>query len=213
MRIYMNGYEKWPKNIPLPSNVEYILAPGKLDKGSQGKLHWLDNEPGYYMTVDDDIYYPKNYVETHVRNCDKFKHVAITSFHGQRFMIPHLGRAPLCKEDKGMRSIYGYNKHLPQDCAGHMVGNGVMCCVPSVIGLTTEAVCGPKDSGDDEDIAMFAQRTKTPLVILNHISNWIRPDEEQRQIEASFQNKDFLRKQNEKLQTWPAWEIHLVSRV
>lgn len=207
----MNGYKKWPANIKLPSNVEYILAPGPLDKGSQGKLHWLDDEPGYYMTVDDDIYYPKDYVAKHVKGSEKYRNLAITSFHGQRFMIGHMAPAPLVKEEQGARSMYRYNQTIMVDTPVHMVGNGLMCCVPSIIGLTRDAVRGPKHSGDDEDIAIFAQIHKVPMVVLNHFRTWIGQDCDICEVDASYRNNDFLRKQNEKLQTWRSWQIYRVD--
>lgn len=211
MRIYMNGYKKWPKHIPLPSNVEYILAPGKLDKGSQGKLHWLDGEPGYYMTVDDDICYPSDYVKAHVKANDRYHNKFITAFHGQRFRIQDLHPAPLKKEASGVRKMFQYCGFLAFDTAVHMVGNGLMCCVPSTLGLSSDAVRGPKDSGDDEDIALFAQRTKTTMVVIKHMSEWIKPDNEIWPIEASFRNKKFTQLQNEKLQTCRRWVLNPIK--
>lgn len=208
MRIYMNGYSEWPDDIALPDNVEYILGYGDADKGSQGKLHWVDpSVQEYYMTVDDDIIYPPDYVKQLVAGCNRYRGLAIVSFHGQRFRIGDRAPAPICKEARGARKMFPYMTFEGFDQKVHMVGNGLMCCRPDVINLTSNVTRGPKNSGDDEDMAIFAQRNRIPMIVLKHAHNWIAPDMELFRVAASFENQEYLKLQNEKLQTVRRWHL------
>ena len=211
MRIYLNGYSEWPSDILKPDNVEYVLgsSPETPDLGSQGKLHWLSlDEDVYYLTVDDDIVYPPDYVSTLVKGCSRYGDLCIVGFHGQRFSIGDNREAPVAKEARGARRMFRYNSFLYQDTSAHMLGNGLMCCRPKVLGLTRACITGPKNSGDDEDMAVFAQINKVPMVTLAHRSRWITADKDLCQVEASYLNPEFLRLQNEKLQTCRRWRLY-----
>ena len=86
MCICFNGFDEIPKNLPKSEKIIAICANGKNgnppDLGCDNKMYWLGDFPGYYATVDDDIIYPPNYIQTLKDAVDRYDKKAIVSFHG-----------------------------------------------------------------------------------------------------------------------------------
>lgn len=73
--ICLNGYNSVPAELPKSDKIITVLANdsnGIPDLGCDNKMYWLGDYPGYYATVDDDISYPPNYIETLRRKVDEY---------------------------------------------------------------------------------------------------------------------------------------------
>lgn len=218
MRVYLNnGYTGWPSDIERPSNVGYICAGvnGVAELGSQGKLFWVDptvNE--YYCTVDDDIYYPKNYIQRIVEECWSFRNNAVVAFHGYVFATDKFGR--LLAGDNPRNNLKlntAFMQKNFKDVALHLPGNGVMCCHPMALNMNkTDLVKGPLHSGDDEDVAIWCQKNKVPIVSVKKYSRWLRSDEEVRSFDAQCLNTKCSDLQSAKLRGWKDWITHPIPK-
>ena len=85
MCICFNGFDEIPKNLPKSSKIISICANDKngiKDLGCDNKMYWLGDFKGYYATVDDDIIYPSNYIQSLKATLKKYRNSIITSFHG-----------------------------------------------------------------------------------------------------------------------------------
>ena len=63
--ICLNGYSETPRELPKSEKLVVVLANEKTgipDLGCNNKMYWAGMYDGYYATVDDDIYYPPNYI-------------------------------------------------------------------------------------------------------------------------------------------------------
>ena len=87
--ISLNGYDNIPEElVELKKSSDKIITvlTGKghnvKDLGNLNKMYWLGDFPGYYATVDDDIIYPPNYIQTLKNAVDRYDKKAIVSFHG-----------------------------------------------------------------------------------------------------------------------------------
>ena len=77
INICLNNYEENPfKGNP---KVNVIFSDNSY--GDVGKFIFVNSMKGYYFSCDDDIIYPKDYVETMVKEIDK--HQCIISYHGR----------------------------------------------------------------------------------------------------------------------------------
>ena len=212
MKVYMNGYSEVPADFPVSDKIEYLLAgPGceHPDIGSQGKLFWLGKSECYYITVDDDIFYPPDYVATLVAGVDKYGRKAIVGFHGGVYRIRAGGPMPPNGFAKDQRVLYPYDKSCSRDMGVHVLGVGVMACYPTALGMTTDTVRqGPLHSGDDEDIAIWAQKNQVPLVKLQTRANWVTPNPRQWIIDPLHRRMDYMRASDAKLKTWKTWFIY-----
>ena len=212
LNLYLNGYSELPSDIELPDNANCIYGDDiqHPNLGSQGKLYWIDKpiaKTGYYLTVDDDIYYPSDYVSNIVERCLLYRNLAIVGFHGSLFRINDGDPAPKSKECIGARLMFCYNRYLKHDTSVHMLGNGTMCCHPSTLQINNSPITGLFGSGDDEDMGVYAQQHSIPMIALRHSRNWIVADRVVNNITPSYQNKEFLRLQNEKLCNHPCWRL------
>ncbi len=178
--VYLNGYTRLPEGWPKSDKLHPILAgpgTGNPDKGSQGKFHWVGLDDGYYLTVDDDIFYPPNYANYLVQGVEKYGRKAIVGLHGAIFQLDRKGQLPTHVPQNRLRKLYHYEKGGPGDMAVHTLGAGVMASYPRAIGLTTAVCGGPLHSGDDEDLAIWAQRQGVGMIRLQGFAGWTTPND------------------------------------
>lgn len=203
--LYLNGYTEVPAELPVSDKLEIILAGPNCeapDKGSQGKLHWLDKyNDCYYLTIDDDIIYPHDYVKYMVSRLEHYQGKAIVGLHGcfVRFSVVP-GRGPRIS-----RQLFPYNKACNRDACMHGVGMGLAACVPSTIGLTSAVVSGDIHSGDDEDIAIWAQRNRIPVIKLATRKDWVRADAKVWVIDPLHRRPGYLKASADKLMQIKRW--------
>ena len=204
--LYLNNYGKIPKELPKSEKLTIVLAGagGKHpDMGSQGKHFWLDDYPdGYYLTVDDDIFYPDDYASRMVQAIEKYSRKAIITVHGTSYRLDAAGNIPGRDLDRAYKIYHNYSKKCPADLYVHCCGNGCTGFCPAELGMTCAVTKGPMHSGDDGDIALFAQANRIPIVRMATDENWLTANEKIWPIEAQHKNIDKLRLQNAKARSW-----------
>ena len=68
------------------SKLHVVLAGKDSDLRENGRYTFInDNKDSYFLTVDDDISYPANYVAQMVSKICKYHQKCILSFHGTIF--------------------------------------------------------------------------------------------------------------------------------
>ena len=208
--LYLNKYKEVPPELPVDDRLVPVLAgPDQElpDVGSHGKFYWLGKDPGYYLSVDDDIFYPPDYVEYLVAGVEKYKRRAIVGLHGGIYRVRPGGALPPGGFAKDHRTLYPYDKAFSKDMSVHILGAGVMACYPQALGLTSAVCTGPLDSGDDEDIALWAQRTRTPLIRLAGKNKWVNPNHDMWTRDPLHRRSNFLKGSDIKLREWKTWSL------
>ena len=128
--LYLNEYEEVPQEIiDLPDedvNRISIIVNGENYK-DYGKFYWFGKFPGYYLTVDDDLSYPKDYCEKEVAALKKLgRDKAVVGMHGNDFTI--IDDAFVVK--KTCHSFVDEEKMaVPIDC----MGTGAGCFYPAAL--------------------------------------------------------------------------------
>jgi len=204
--LYLNNYGEVPKELPKSKKLVIVLAGNGRkhpDMGSQGKHFWLDTyRDGYYLTVDDDIFYPDDYAAKMVKAIEKYSRKAIVTVHGTSYRLDAAGRIPGHDLDRAYKIYHNYSKGCPEDIYVHCCGNGCTGFCPSEIGMTRTVTQGPLHSGDDGDCALFAQANRIPIVRMATAANWLTANEKIWPIEAQHKNVDKLKLQNAKARSW-----------
>ena len=113
--ITLNGYTEVPSFVKR-DKIEYRLDP-KNSLADNAKLLGVDNGPCYYLTVDDDIIYPKNYASEMVKGIERHDRRAVIGVHGIIY------KQPLLKYPND-RIVFGALKGLDRDRRVHAVGTG-----------------------------------------------------------------------------------------
>src|SRR5882757_5464365 len=91
LRVYLNDFEEIPDFL---TNDEACLSSDGIgDLGDLGKFYWLNNTPesdeaSHYLTIDDDLGYPGDYVNRLVEEFDARKRKAIVGVHASTFSQP-----------------------------------------------------------------------------------------------------------------------------
>lgn len=79
LTIHIN-HDEAPENIPLDSRIRVILA--EEDLADNGKFAYMTDKKGYFLTVDDDLNYPLDYIERMVGHVNQLNRKAVVGVHG-----------------------------------------------------------------------------------------------------------------------------------
>ena len=182
--LYLNGYPPG-FHIPLFNKEKVNVFHGPPDLGARGKLYLAHRTPGYFLTVDDDLIYPSNYVITAVQGIEKYKRQAVCGFHGVHFardpdpMQPH------------PRVLYSHAAEVPKDMVVHMLGTGLLAYHSDTCMLNWRAM---EPGKIDEQVAIYCQDHRIPMMCLAHPDNWVTEDEDLMYVGALRRNEAASRK-------------------
>ena len=167
--IYLN---EWPDVPAFLAHPKVIVARSQDhgDRGDAGKMFWAGQAGGYYLSCDDDILYPPDYVARTVEGIERYERRAVVTWHGFRYRLPYRGHRK--------RDIYQYMHALPEDLRCHGGGTGVSGWHAS-LGITPELF--PHPNMADSWLAVWADQQQVPVMALAHEADWIQPLPEARQ--------------------------------
>lgn len=165
--LSLNGYPPG-YNVALSSPKLNIFRNDDV-VGPHGKLFNAHQTAGYFLTVDDDLIYPSNYVEHMVAGIDKYNKQAYVGYHGNLIADKQkpVGASKWC------RCLFSHADELAHDMPVHMLGTGIF-------GYHSDAgrmdcrklLCGKID----DQTATWAQDRRIPMVALAHPKDWVPED-------------------------------------
>ena len=128
-------------------------------------------ESGIVVTVDDDLFYPPDYIENITRAVSRYSGKAIVGYHGAVFPIgsPVQTWDEYCSE----RRVHWYRRGLQFDLPVQIVGTGTMAYDVNHITFDWKSFDHMKMV--DLHIAVAAQKSGYPLVTPNRIDEWMYP--------------------------------------
>lgn len=177
IRICFNGYTSIPPEFDHPKFECIIPA---IDRTDLGKFHWLHSikEHELYLSCDDDIIYPPDYVQVIRRH----EHLgAVLSFHG-RILNP-LGNPK--SYYRGGHVCYSFLDACPVSLQLHVPGTGVMAI------FTTDAEIDPVPDDAPNCMAdlVFANMCQSDIHLIPHSGNWLKNTYVHGCITSQFTNK------------------------
>lgn len=88
MGVYLNGYDSVPDFLRHPK-IQVVQSQKYGDVRDNGKFFFLDRTKCvYYATVDDDIYYPENYIANLLEQQKRLGGIHAVGVHGSIYPIP-----------------------------------------------------------------------------------------------------------------------------
>jgi hypothetical protein len=165
LKIYLNNFSKVPSFL---SSEEVILSKNALgDLGDKGKFYWLNqNAADYYLTADDDIFYPPDYVERLVQEFEARHKKAIVGVHGFVFSMPIQSYSDSRSEK--YKGTYKLASAKPV----HVIGTATAILSAQTIKLSLNDF--PKRNMADLQLAIAAQKQQVPMVVIPREENWIK---------------------------------------
>ena len=175
--VYLNDYTEKPKWLSTHTFSKVVVYLGNDEAGDLGdaaKFYGVKSHTDdYFISVDDDIIYANNFVETMCLWSEKYNGDVLCTTHGRRlgdiqipiqgfFQTPH----------PNTRLFYGFNDVLQPEFV-HFGGTGSMC-------FDLSKKRPPLDIFDKERniadiwIGIYAQETQTPILVVPHKKGWLR---------------------------------------
>ncbi len=162
--LYLNGYGDVPEFLKHP-RITVARSQDHGDRGDAGKMFWTGQDEGYYLTCDDDIIYPPDYVAQVVRGIEKYHRKAAVGFHGN-VLVP-----PIHSYIRSKRSIR-FSEPLSCDTPAHILGTGVAGFHTDTIRVRPSDFALPNMA--DNWFGVLSQQQRVPLVVLAHPGRWLR---------------------------------------
>ena len=163
-RIYavLNNYDEIPEWITeLPKVIAIV---GRNNLADSGKWLFVDQVEGYYLSVDDDLWYPENYCKTMIAAVDKYK--CVVTLHGKKFG----------KQTKNFRSDYYLMMRCldraSSDIRLHLGGDGVMAFHTRDFHPSIADFHEPRMS--NVWISRAAALAGVPIMGISHHKGWLR---------------------------------------
>jgi FkbM family methyltransferase len=162
--IYLNQYEDVPSFLKHPRITVKI---GGEDLRDNGKFFFVPEVPaGYVFTVDDDIVYPPDYVQSLIRKIELYGRKAVVGLHGTIFANPLVAYF-------ADRTLLHFKHPLERDRIVDQLGTGTVAFHTSLWrpAHTEFASTGMVDAW----LAVGAARNGISMVAVSRKRNWLHP--------------------------------------
>lgn len=165
--MYLNNFEEVP---PFLSEEEAQLSSDAIgDLGDSGKFYWFNDKTGldhtHYLTVDDDLGYPLNYVAALVEEFDARDGRAIVGVHGSTFSLP-IENFVTSRDER-----FRFYENLNRARTVHILGTATTLLSRETIDLSLDDFS--MRNAADLQLAIAAQRQRVPMVALARYNNWV----------------------------------------
>lgn len=123
-----------------------------------------------FLTIDDDIVYPLDYIKKLVDGIEKYQRKSVVSFHGSIFR-----RFPVLDFRKD-RVLHQYFQHVRVDLPVHIVGSGVTGFYTGTLrdaGFSFDSLAGSSNMTDDI-FSLFCRRHNIEMRVLQHGVQWMK---------------------------------------
>lgn len=164
VHIELNGYDVVPKWITDRPQLTYSLINQNI--GAKAKFKRLNNVHGYYLTIDDDILYPKDYIGYMTDMIERYDRKALVGFHGTTHKTP---RIKSYWHDCDRRYHFGAYVHSNIACS--MLGTGTMG-FHTDIGLTYDVFT--QGNMTDPFLSKWAIMNRKKQIVLARSVNYLR---------------------------------------
>lgn len=126
IHVYLDGYKKIPDFLLNRKKISVVVCQDKnlsiRDNGKFILLEQLVNDglDGYYITVDDDINYPVDYVNSMIKKLNYYDDMVVLGVHGM--LLPK----NLDRYFSSKRKVFSFYKKLDKDKFVNLLGTGTM---------------------------------------------------------------------------------------
>ena len=179
--VYLNDYtglKEWMRQ-PTYEDVEFVLGADALgDLGDAAKFYsYPKTTRKYYLSADDDILYPSDYVESMCQWVDIFDGKVVLSAHGRIFPEKETPIAGVLAHPENKIRLLHFASFVGTPCRVHMGGTGVMCIdkQESEFCLPLKNLLHKERNMADVWISIECLQTHIPIYVISHPMEWLRP--------------------------------------
>lgn len=174
LHVYLNGYESMPTFLRgRPGHIRVVrsqdVAPTH-DARDNGKFFFLSEdvpvEGAYYLSVDDDIAYPPDYVATLVARVEQYQRRAIVGVHGITLADPLVDYFV-------NRTVHHFAAGLAADRSVNLLGTGTVAFHRSTLDLSYADFGEPGMA--DLWLGIAAKTQGVPMRCIARAARWLQP--------------------------------------
>lgn len=177
--LSLNHFCAIPMDFP-KQNLVFIVNQGS-DEQKFFALDYLHTKPGIFLSCDDDLIYPPDYVKV-IK--DRLEHYDIVTFHGRNF-----NSFPIQSYYKSAGSKYRCLDKVSTDIPVQVGGTGCMAFKPSNFNVTLADF--PSKYMADIHLAIKAKKEGKKIMCIAHEANWIKYQPVNDTIYDRFKDRDF----------------------
>jgi hypothetical protein len=163
--LSLNDYTYWPDFLDNFDNLDATVR--DTNGGDAEKFAGVDDWEGYVVTIDDDLLYPPDYVETLLAGIFRHGGDKIVGFHGGKTL--GFNGAALAATHKQIRCL-GSLDH--DDVDVNVLGTGALAFDATKIPLWRDVFRSPNMA--DVYLACHARKFGIPMVALAHEAGWLQ---------------------------------------
>lgn len=163
--LSLNDYTEEPAFLDDFSNVTATVR--RVNAGDAEKFAAVDDWDGYVITIDDDLLYPPDYVETLIAGIERYDRRRACSFHGgttSGFSARVHGAATL-------KRLHCLATVAADDLDVNAVGTGVLGWHTAHVPIWRDIFRTPNMA--DVYLSCHAHRFGIPLAVLAHQQGWL----------------------------------------
>lgn len=161
--LMINQAKKYPKFLDRISNV--VVDASLTNRGSSSRFIMTTQVDGYYLTVDDDILYPDDYVKKMIEHLDRYQRRAMVCVYGAMISPTTI---PIMSAYKDAP----FTSELKQDMQVMMPGCGTACFHTSSFQIVQDEFAGYNIS--DVSVMVKAAKEKLPIYIVKREKGWLK---------------------------------------
>lgn len=171
MFVYLDHFENVPTFLKDNPKIRIFRSEkcGNYHASSRFLILEEGLPPSVVLIVDDDIYYPSNYVESLVSSLAAFGGNAVVGVHGKVFLPPHN-----CYISDAHLIHFASESNSNIHC--HELGTGTVAFISSRFNLKVSS--WKSNEMDDILFAIEAQKLGIPRIVIQRPHNWLMAIEE-----------------------------------
>jgi len=166
LHVYLNGYTTVPAFLRNNPSIRIARSQDWGDRRDNGKFFFLGEAGGYYITLDDDLAYPPDYVRTLLLAIEKYGRRAVVGVHGVLLADP-------MTRFYANRTVFGFKRGLSADRSVHLLGTGTIGFHRDTLGLSHSDFGQPGMA--DLWFAIAAKQQGVPLRCIARQDAWVTP--------------------------------------
>lgn len=120
INIFLNDHEGEIPSKFFDEKINLYFSDNRY--GDALKFAKLIESDGYYLTIDDDLIYPPNYINHMIGRCKEYSNKRVITLHGRKF-----DNKPIKSYYSSYVEFYHCLRHQKRDALIHFGGTGVMC--------------------------------------------------------------------------------------
>lgn len=191
LQVYLNNYSFTPEYLRHDKISVFRDLP---DIGDSGKVYKVPEDSNIFL-VDDDIWYPPNYVQQMLKVLDNHHYRVVVGCHGATMINP-------VRNYFKDRTVLHFRSRLAWDEKVNILGTGTVAFNSNIVQM---------DSGNikhhnmlDCHLGVHCQHNKIPMICVSRPANWLRSLPTQKSLWSSRGDGNI---QTKVINEIPEWKV------